>query len=41
MGPNLQTLEDVDEVGGALRAARAEQGALMEATYLLHELQHC
>ena len=37
---NLQALEDVDEVGGALGTARAEQGGLREATRLLHDLQH-
>ena len=37
---NLQALEDVDEIGGALGAAGAEQGGLGEAACLLHDLQH-
>ena len=37
---HLQALEDVDEVGGALRAAMAEKGGCRKSASLLHQLQH-
>ena len=38
---HLQTLEVVDEVGGSLRAARAEQRPGKSARRLLHHQQRC